>query len=146
LYGVSAIFALLSLFLLWPTGSTLGLVMAVLGTGIWLGVQRLGYLEFGELRRVAQRTMEQRQIFVNNLSIRRAIEELKVTRDYEQLCRVLVAAFNTNDFDAFHLEWTWLPDSIPDLDGLELISESSAPHALRWTRAGSRFLPMNGAA
>jgi hypothetical protein len=32
LYGVSGIFALLSLFLLWPTGSTLGLVLAVLGT------------------------------------------------------------------------------------------------------------------
>src|SRR5437879_5380463 len=46
LYAVSALFALLSLFLLWPTGSTLGLVLAVLGSGIWLGVQHLGYLEF----------------------------------------------------------------------------------------------------
>ena len=103
LYAVSAVFALLSLFLLWPTGSTLGLVLAVLGTGVWLGVQHLGYLEFGELRRVAQRTIEQRQIFVNNLSIRRAIEELKVTHEYEQLCRILVAAFGSNDFDAFDL-------------------------------------------
>src|SRR5262249_17222002 len=60
LYAVSALFALLSLFLLWPTGSTLGLVLAVLGTGIWVGVQHLGYLEFGEIRRVAQRTIEQR--------------------------------------------------------------------------------------
>jgi hypothetical protein len=33
LYAVSALFALLSLFLLWPTGSSLGLVLAVLGTG-----------------------------------------------------------------------------------------------------------------
>src|SRR6202047_4143475 len=38
LYAVSAVFAMLSLFLLWPTGSTLGLVLAVVGTGIWLGV------------------------------------------------------------------------------------------------------------
>ena len=38
LYGVSAIFALLSLFLLWPTGSSLGLMLAVLGVGIWIGV------------------------------------------------------------------------------------------------------------
>jgi len=51
LYAVSALFALLSLFLLWPTGSTLGLILAVLGTGVWLGVQHLGYLDFGELRR-----------------------------------------------------------------------------------------------
>ena len=107
LYAVSAVFALLSLFLLWPTGSTLGLVLAVLGTGIWLGVQRLGYLEFGELRRwLARRTMDQPQIFVNNLAIRRAAEELKVTRDDEQLCSVLTAAFNNNDFDAFDLRWS----------------------------------------
>ena len=48
LYAVSAVFAMLSLFLLWPTGSTLGLVLAVVGTGIWIGVQHLNYLEFGE--------------------------------------------------------------------------------------------------
>ncbi len=103
LYAVSALFALLSLFLLWPTGSTLGLVLAVVGTGIWIGVQHLGYLEFGEIRRVAQRTIEQRQIFINNLAIRRATEEIRVARDYDQLCRSLVAAFNSNDFDGFEL-------------------------------------------
>src|SRR5215469_3929685 len=73
LYAVSAIFALLSLFLLWPTGSTLGLVLAVVGIGVWIGVQHLGYLEFGEIRRVAQRTMEQPHIFINNLAIRFAV-------------------------------------------------------------------------
>lgn len=103
LYAVSALFAMLSLFLLWPTGSSLGLVLAVVGTGVWLGVQHLGYLEFGELRRVAQRTIEQRQIVINNLSIRRATEELKVARDYEQICNILKAAFGTNDFDWFEL-------------------------------------------
>jgi UDP-GlcNAc:undecaprenyl-phosphate/decaprenyl-phosphate GlcNAc-1-phosphate transferase len=103
LYAVSAVFALLSLFLLWPSGSTLGLVMAVLGTGIWFGVQHLGYLEFGELRRVAQRTMDQRSVFINDLAIRRATEELKVAREYAQVCRILEAAFSTNDFDGFEL-------------------------------------------
>jgi UDP-GlcNAc:undecaprenyl-phosphate GlcNAc-1-phosphate transferase len=103
LYGVSAIFALLSLFLLWPTGSSLGLVLAVLGVGIWIGVQRLGYLEFGEIARVAQRTLEQPQIFVNNLAIRRATEELKVARDYGQIGKILEAAFAANDFDAFEM-------------------------------------------
>ena len=109
LYAVSALFALLSLFLLWPTGSTLGLVLAVLGSGVWLGVQHLGYLEFGELRRVAQRTMEQRSIFINNLAIRRAVEELKVARDYSQVCRILEAAFCSNDFDGFSLSVNLLP-------------------------------------
>jgi UDP-GlcNAc:undecaprenyl-phosphate GlcNAc-1-phosphate transferase len=104
LYAVSALFAMLSLFLLWPTGSTLGLVLAVVGTGIWLGVQHLNYLEFGEIKRVAQRTIEQRQIVINNLSIRRAVEELKVAADYDQVRSILLVAFDNNDFDAFELQ------------------------------------------
>ncbi len=103
LYAVSALFALLSLFLLWPSGSTLGLVLAVLGTGIWFGVQHLNYLEFGELARVAQRTLEQRSIFINDLSIRRATEELKGARDYPQILRILETGFSSNDFDGFEL-------------------------------------------
>ncbi|HVM94248.1 MAG TPA: MraY family glycosyltransferase [Terriglobales bacterium] len=103
LYAVSAVFAMLSLFLLWPTGSTLGLVLAVVGTGIWLGVQHLNYIEFGELRRVAQRTIEQRQIVINNLSVRRAVEELKAAEDFDQIRSILIAAFEANDFDGFEL-------------------------------------------
>jgi UDP-GlcNAc:undecaprenyl-phosphate/decaprenyl-phosphate GlcNAc-1-phosphate transferase len=144
LYAVSALFALLSLFLLWPTGSTLGLVLAVVGTGVWLGVQHLGYLEFGELRRVAQRTLEQRQIVINNLSIRRATEELKVARDYAQVCRILVAAFDSNDFDAFDLhakvypkERTWLSHE-RDFDG-----DVEELH-FHWNRPGLPMLPRHG--
>jgi UDP-GlcNAc:undecaprenyl-phosphate GlcNAc-1-phosphate transferase len=126
LYAVSALFALLSLFLLWPTGSTLGLVLAVIGTGIWIGVQHLGYLEFGELRRVAHRTLEQRQIFVNNLSLRRAAEELKVARDYHQVCRILVAAFSSNDFDGFELS--------PASD-LQIVTNHDIDSSFRWTKS-----------
>jgi UDP-GlcNAc:undecaprenyl-phosphate GlcNAc-1-phosphate transferase len=109
LYAVSAVFALLSLFLLWPTGSSLGLVLAVLGIGIWIGVQRLGYLELGELGRVAQRTFEQRQIFINNLAIRRATQELAQARDYDQILRTLEAAFGCNDFDGFDVRFKLFP-------------------------------------
>src|SRR5260370_29498766 len=100
---------MLRLCLLWRRGSSLGLVLAVLGIGIWIGVQRLGYLELGELGRVAQRTFEQRQIVINNLAIRRATEELKVTRDYAQIRRVLEAAFTSNDFDGFHVRFKLFP-------------------------------------
>ena len=118
LYAVSALFALLSLFLLWPTGSSLGLVLAVVGTGIWLGVQHLGYPEFGEIRRVAQRTLEQRQIVINNLAIRRATAELRVAHDYDQVCRILIAAFSSNDFDAFELNTKLLLTEYPVLQKL----------------------------
>ena len=103
LYAVSALFALLSLFLLWPGRDTLGLVLVVIGACVWFGVQHLGYLEFGEIRRVAQRTIEQRGVFVNNLAIRQATEELKGPCDYVQVCRILEATFSTNDFDRFEL-------------------------------------------
>jgi UDP-GlcNAc:undecaprenyl-phosphate GlcNAc-1-phosphate transferase len=125
LYGVSAVFALLSLFLLWPTGSSLGLVLAVLGIGIWIGVQRLGYLELGELGRVAQRTLEQRQIVINNLAIRRATEELKSARDYDQVRRILEAAFSSNDFDAFDVRFNLFPGETTP------VSEFESAHAWR---------------
>ncbi len=126
LYAVSALFALLSLFLLWPSGSTLGLVLAVLGTGIWFGVQHLGYLEFGELARAAHRTLEQRSIFINNLAIRRATEELKVARDYPQVRRILEAAFSANDFDGFELQVVSRKPSTSDVFDQEI--------SYRWTK------------
>ncbi|MGA8493468.1 MAG: MraY family glycosyltransferase [Terriglobales bacterium] len=138
LYAVSALFALLSLFLLWPRGDVLGLVLAVLGTGVWIGVQHLGYMEFGELRRVAQRTME-RQIFINNLAVRRATEELKVTNDYRQLWRILVAAMSGNDFDAFDLRLRSQSAELPSINGLHLISQWGETPYLRWTKPGSGF-------
>lgn len=140
LYAVSALFALLSLFLLWPTGSSLGLVLAVLGTGVWLGVQHLGYLEFGEIRRVAQRTFEQRQIVINNLSIRRATEELKVAKDYEQLCKILVAAFSSNDFDAFDLNVKLLLHEHPVLPKLPMAS-THGDIQFRWNKPGTFITP-----
>lgn len=146
LYAVSAVFGLLSLFLLWPTGSSLGLVLAVLGTGVWLGVQHLGYLEFGEIRRVAQRTLEQRQIVINNLAIRRATAELKVASDYQQLCRILVAAFNSNDFDAFELNARLLMTEHHVLDQLTMVPSSHGEVHFRWSRPGTPILPGAAAA
>jgi UDP-GlcNAc:undecaprenyl-phosphate GlcNAc-1-phosphate transferase len=136
LYGVSAVFALLSLFLLWPTGSSLGLVLAVLGTGIWIGVQRLGYLELGELARVAQRTFEQRQIVINNLAIRRATQELKAARDYEQIRRVLVAAFSSNDFDGFAVRFKLYPGESSPIQETTSMSRRGEV-SFQWNRSPS---------
>ena len=140
LYAVSALFALLSLFLLWPTGSAVGLVLAVVGTGVWMGVQHLGYLEFGELRRVASKTIEQRQIFINNLAIRRATEELKVAREYDQILRILSAAFGASDFDAVELSQQLIPLDLFDpstVRGFQSISGRGQEPTLRWKKPGS---------
>lgn len=136
LYAVSAVFALLSLFLLWPTGSSLGLVLAVLGVGVWIGVQRLGYLELGELGRVAQRTFEQRQIVINNLAIRRATEELKSARDYEQIRRVVEAAFASNDFDGFEIRFNLFPGETNPVSAFESGARRGEV-AFQWGKARS---------
>ncbi len=146
LYGVSAVFAMLSLFLLWPTGSSLGLVLAVLGIGIWIGVQHLGYLEFGELARVAHRTFDQPQIFVNNLAIRRATEELKVARDYDQVRRILTAAFGSNDFDGFELKLELLPGEVVPFENADPTAPRRAGNSFRWNKAGSPKVADNAAA
>jgi hypothetical protein len=137
LYGVSAIFALLSLFLLWPSGSSLGLVLAVIGTGMWVGVQHLGYLEFGELARVAQRTLGQRQIFINDLAIRRATEDLKGTSDYVQVCRILEAAFSTNDFDGFELEVKAEAEEPPTIGDKRLRGRPGESLHFEWSKPGA---------
>jgi UDP-GlcNAc:undecaprenyl-phosphate GlcNAc-1-phosphate transferase len=103
LYGVSAVFALLSVFLLYPGGTTVGMVLFVTGAIIWTGVQHLGYHEFVELGRVASRTFEQKRIIVNNLAIRRATEALGQVTSLAQLRSVMSDAFQTSDFDGYKL-------------------------------------------
>jgi len=139
LYAVSGLFALLSLFMLWPTGSTLGLVLTVLGIGIWIGVQHLGYLEFGELRRVAQRTLEQRSVFVNNLSIRRAMEDLKASSDYAHLCRALESAFCNNDFDGFDL-WVSQQPEVYNTGLSRLTAMTNDTPQYKWRKSGRAVL------
>lgn len=103
LYGVSALFGLLSLILLSPGGATVGIVLFIVGAGIWVGVQHLGYHEVYELRRVARRTIDQKQVIVNNLAIRRATDRLAEARHFLDLCTILQEAFEANDFDSFYL-------------------------------------------
>ena len=111
-------------------------MLAVLGTGIWIGVQHLGYLEFGELRRVAQRTIEQRSIVINNLAVRRATEELKVASDYPQVCRILEAAFGNNDFDGFDLTAILFPGEEQPVNAVRNSSTlSSELLRFRWDKA-----------
>lgn len=140
LYGVSAVFALLSLFLLWPTGSSLGLVMAVMGIGIWIGVQHLGYLEFGEIARVGRRTLDQPQIFVNNLAIRRATQELSVARDFDQIRRILMAAFGSNDFDGFELNLDARPGDVTAFEDRHQLVAGENDTLFRWIKPGVKAL------
>ena len=101
LYGVSACFGLLSLFLLHPAGALVFAVLVVIGIGVVLGVQQLGYLEFLELRRVANRALNQRQVIANDISIRRATEALQSCTSLLQFCQILQQCLKPAGFDGF---------------------------------------------
>jgi len=103
LYVVSALFGLISLLMLYPSGKSVGIVLTVVGIGGVIGVQHLRYPAFAEIGRVAKRTVDQRQIIVNNLAIRRATEELSDADDFQAICEVLNTAFRENEFDGFEL-------------------------------------------
>lgn len=103
LYGVSACFGLLSLFLLNPNGESLGIVLTILGIGVLVGIQQLRYHEFVELGRVANRTLNQRHIIANNLRVRRAAEVLFKCESFETMCRILRECLQPVGFDGFGL-------------------------------------------
>ncbi len=101
LYGVSACFALLSLFLLNPGSQTVGMVLAVLGTGVLVGVQQLRYHEFFELKQEASRTLNLRQVIANNVQVRRAAEDLESCDSSAGICAILQRCFESTGFNGF---------------------------------------------
>jgi len=101
LYGVSACFALFSLFLLNPGSQTVGLVLVVLGLGVMIGVQQLRYHEFFELKQEASRTLNLRQVIANNVNIRRSAEALKSCDKTGDLCGILQGCLEPIWFSGF---------------------------------------------
>ena len=113
LYGASALCGLMSLFLLQPGSGAVAVVLFTLGAIIWMGVRRLGYYEFNELGRAAQRAIEQKRIIGNNLALRRAGNKLSEARSLLQVCSILQEAFEANEFDGYQLSLTRGGDGSP---------------------------------
>jgi UDP-GlcNAc:undecaprenyl-phosphate GlcNAc-1-phosphate transferase len=103
LYGVTACFALLSLVLL-HDAAMIALVLAMIGIGVALGVQYLGYVEFSELQDVWRRTAERKRVIANNVELRRAVEALNHCADVQMLCGILRSSLHSIGFDGFRLE------------------------------------------
>jgi hypothetical protein len=103
LYGVSACFGLLSLLLLNPGGTAVATVLVVVGIGVLIGVQQLRYHEFLELGRVANRTLNQRHVIANDISIRRTADALESCTSLPQFCQILRQCLKPIGFDGFGL-------------------------------------------
>src|SRR5262249_14434280 len=133
LYAVSALFAAISLLLLNRGGKSMSLALVIVGTVAWIALQRLGYLEVTELQRVAQRTIEQKRIMANNLSIRRACEGLKGCSSFSQMCLILEEAFVKNEFDRFEIRLPVPPSTLVDLPHLTRDQEDTV---FVWNKPG----------
>jgi len=101
LYAVSACFGLLSLFLLHPASIRVSLVLTVVGAGVLAGVRQLHYHEFLELGHAANRTLNQRHVIANDISIRRASEALGSCTSLLQFCQMLQECLKPAGFDGF---------------------------------------------
>ena len=136
LYAVSALFAVLSLPVLRPGGNKMALALLVIGTCVWFGVQRFGYLSL-ESHSAAQYTREQTSRCANDLAIRQATEELKGANDYAQVCDILRSAFSTNDFDGFELRVNAFADP-PATSGVRSVQlEQEERLCFVWSKPGA---------
>ena len=98
LYAVTAGFGFLSLLLL-QQRKAIAPILAVLGLGIFLGVQQLRYHEFAELVSTLRRA-SRLKIIANHVAIRRAAERLSECSDFGSICRVLQSTLEPMGFDA----------------------------------------------
>jgi hypothetical protein len=123
LYGVSALFGLLSV-ILYPRGHLLVPVLALIGLGVFLGVQQLRYQEFTELQRVGRRVLNQMRVISNNIAIRRAAEALQSCQSLGDIGAVIVGYLEPIGFDGFVFEMESLGD-VPEAGLLPFIRKSS---------------------
>jgi UDP-GlcNAc:undecaprenyl-phosphate GlcNAc-1-phosphate transferase len=98
LYAASAGFGLLSLALLHDQ-KNITLVLAIMGIGVWVGVQQLRYVEASELQDFLHRTYQKKRMLANNLNIRRGIESLNFCNDFRGICKVLEETLQPVGFD-----------------------------------------------
>jgi UDP-GlcNAc:undecaprenyl-phosphate GlcNAc-1-phosphate transferase len=98
LYGVSAVYALVSLLMIDSPARLIGLTLLVFGVSAWLGIQHLGYHEFGEVGRFFQRSLQQRAVIMNNIRINNAIGDLRSAQNFSELLDRLDDCFQTLNF------------------------------------------------
>src|SRR5208282_920011 len=79
------------------------LVFAVVGLGIFFGVQQLRYQEFAELVSALQNVSRRRQVLANHVAIRQATERLTECQDLCNMCQILRDTLDTIGFDAVRL-------------------------------------------
>jgi UDP-GlcNAc:undecaprenyl-phosphate GlcNAc-1-phosphate transferase len=101
LYAVAAAFGALSLLTMTERSKLVGVVVIASSVVTWIGIQQLGYSEFGEVRRVlTQGFSYERQVISNNVYLRDLRSRLAQAPDLDQLWRALVEAAARLEFES----------------------------------------------
>jgi UDP-GlcNAc:undecaprenyl-phosphate/decaprenyl-phosphate GlcNAc-1-phosphate transferase len=89
LYGVAAAFGALSLLTMNTRGQVVGLVLIATSIVTWVGIQHLGYPEFGEVQRILRKgLLQERQAIGNNVYLQEMTERLRSAASPEEAWRL----------------------------------------------------------
>lgn len=102
LYSVSALCAVLSLFLMTPSSIVFIPVVAIMLLTVFFGLRKLRYAEFDEFQRVGKRIVLQKRVFARNIAVRKAAATLETTRDLRSIPLVLESCL-ADDFDGLEI-------------------------------------------
>ncbi len=136
LYGISGIFGLFSLCFINPAGKTNGVVLAILGGCIGLGIRQLRYAELQGLKGHLSRGLQhQRKLLAGSVVVGQTIEGMQNSKSLNDLVHAVGAGLEELCFSRFEL--AVLNDRLAtslQLDGQwDLIHSGMGSTLLRWT-------------
>ncbi|MBZ5489497.1 MAG: undecaprenyl/decaprenyl-phosphate alpha-N-acetylglucosaminyl 1-phosphate transferase [Acidobacteriia bacterium] len=102
LYGVSALFAVMSLTFIYPSRLVAVPVVAIMVLFLFFGIRRLNYQEFGELQRFALRLRQQKQVAASNIALHKAADRLEAANGTPAIVAVLENCL-LSEFDSFKI-------------------------------------------
>jgi len=106
LYATCGACSIVSLFLMYPNRPVVGMILVIVGILGIFGIQSLGYLEFDEVTRLAQRWLEQKKVVANNIALRKTCQQLRVCESWPELLKALDDLLLTDEFDCYALNMT----------------------------------------
>ncbi len=104
MYGASAVFALLAMLFINPSGRSFAVVLIVVGAAMLVVVRFLRFHEINELARLAKRGVLQPRSVVMNVQLRRAAERLETAHTLTDLHSALAILFGGSEFDEIVLK------------------------------------------
>jgi len=117
-----------------PDNRFLGLTLFILGLCVWIGIQHLGYHEIGEMGRLVNRGVGQRQIIVNNIKIRRAAASLADATTLADIDSAMKDFMESGEFDHAEIRFK----------GFESSDPAKVQGFMKWDNGATDISPVGG--